>query len=178
MQARIDACPALPGDTAPAATDHEGMTVATLSLDRQPAPALRRGRHRNRALAAYRRTRAVEMAAGGRTYLQIADELGYASRGTVHRIVREALEAQQVQSVELLREVEVKRLDALQVALWDAAMSGDVEAAHACLRIIQARIMVLGLAEPGTGQRPRCQQPQTVILLEDDCRLRGYSIHT
>lgn len=118
------------------------------------------------------------MAAGGRTYLQIADELGYASRGTVHRIVREALEAQQVQSVELLREVEVKRLDALQVALWDAAMSGDVEAAHACLRIIQARIMVLGLAEPGTDQRPRCQQPQTVILLEDDCRLRECSIHT
>ena len=96
----------------------------------------------------------------------------------MHRIVREALEAQQVQSVELLREVEVRRLDALQVGLWDAAMSGDVDAANACLRIIQARIKVLGLADPVAQKQLRCQQPQTVILLKDDCREHGCPDHT
>lgn len=121
-------------------------TAEPLPLDYQAAPALRRGRHRNPALASYRRTKAIEMVTHGATYQQIADELGYANRGTVHRIVREALEAQQAASVEVLREVEVRRLDALQVGLWDAAMSGDVDAAHACLRIIQTRIKVLGLA--------------------------------
>ena len=118
------------------------------------------------------------MAAGGRTYQQIADELGYANRGTVHRIVREVLEAQQAENVELLREVEVRRLDALQVALWDAAMAGDIDAVNACLRIILARIKVLGLAELGADKQSRCQQPQTVILLENDCRERGCPDHT
>jgi hypothetical protein len=152
--------------------------TAALSADVETLPVLRRGRHRNGALASYRRSKAVELAAGGRTYQQIADELGYANRGTVHRIVREALEAQQVQSVELLREVEVRRLDALQLGLWDAAMAGDIDAVNACLRIIQARIKVLGLAQLSNSQRHRCQQPQTVILLEDDCRKRGCPDHT
>ena len=152
------------------------MTAAAISPE--AVPVLRRGRHRNRALATYRRTKAVETTAGGRIYEQIADELGYANRGTVHRIVREALEPQQLQSVEMLREVEVRRLDALQVGLWDAAMAGDVEAANACLRIIQARIKVLGLTATSDDQDAGCQQPHTVILLEDDCRKRGCAQHT
>jgi hypothetical protein len=141
-------------------------------------PPPRSGRHRNRALASWRKNRAVELAASGRTYQQIADELGYANRGTVHRIVREALEAEQTESVDLLREVEVRRLDALQDGLWDAAMAGDIDAVNACLRIILARIKVLGLAEPAVGKRSRCQQPQTVILQKDDCRERGCPDHT
>jgi ABC-type phosphate/phosphonate transport system permease subunit len=118
------------------------------------------------------------MAAGGCTYQQIADELGYANRGTVHRLVREALEAQQVESIDLLRAVEVQRLDALQASLWPAALAGDVEAATACLRIILARVKVLGLVETGNGKRISCQQSQTVILQEDDCRTRGCPEHT
>ena len=49
------------------------------------------GRHRNRALAAARQVRAVELATEGATYQAIADELGYANRGTVHHIVHQAL---------------------------------------------------------------------------------------
>lgn len=156
------------------------MTAPALLLceDVESPPQVRAGRHRNRALASWRKTQAVRLAAAGRTYQQIADELGYANRGTVHRIVREALEAQQAQGVELLREVEVRRLDALQVSLWDAAMAGDIEAVTACLKIILARIKVLGLAEPDVDKRSRCQQPQTVILLENDCRDRGCPDHT
>ena len=152
--------------------------AAVLSNGPWPQPLLRRGRHRNRALAAYRRSKAIELTAGGHTYQQIADELGYANRGTVHRIVREALEAQQAENAQLLREVEVRRLDALQVSLWAAAMAGDIDAVNACLKIILARIKVLGLAEPDVGKRSRCQQTQTVILLENDCRERGCPDHT
>jgi transposase-like protein len=39
------------------------------------------GRHRNRALAAERRSRAVELALTGSSYRAIADQLGYANRG-------------------------------------------------------------------------------------------------
>lgn len=161
------------------AVDHEVTTAQALLLDPHPAPVLRRGRHRNRALASYRRSKAVELAASGRTYQEIADELGYANRGTVHRIVRQALEAQQVQNVELLREVEVQRLNALQVGLWETALAGDLQAAGACVRIIEARVKVLGLTAPTSkASAPSCQQPQTVILMEDDCRLRGCPDHT
>ena len=38
-----------------------------------------RGQHRNRALAAARQARAVQLATEGLTYQQIADELGYAT---------------------------------------------------------------------------------------------------
>ncbi len=150
------------------------MTLAATAPTSAPRTV---ARHRNRALAASRKNQAVRLAADGRTYQQIADELGYANRGTVHRLVRQALEAEQVDSVERLRQVEVDRLDALQTGLWDAAMAGDVEAAGTCLRIVLARIKVLGLAEPTGGGAGRCQQPQTVIVREDDCRLHGCADH-
>jgi DNA-binding NarL/FixJ family response regulator len=53
-----------------------------------------KGRHRNRALAAARQARAVELLTSGRTYQQVADELGYTSRGTVHNVVAKALREQ------------------------------------------------------------------------------------
>ena len=80
--------------------------------------------------------------------------------------------------MELLREVEVRRLDALQAALWDASMAGNMEAVIACLKIILARIKVLGLEGRDRRAPGRCQQPQTVILLADDCRDRGCRDHT
>jgi len=40
------------------------------------------GRHRDRALASARKCRAIQLKLQGLTYQQIADELGYTSRGT------------------------------------------------------------------------------------------------
>lgn len=124
------------------------------------------GRHRNRALAAARRARAIELRAQGRTYEQIADELGYANRGTVCRIVGRALEAQTVEAVDVLRSLEVERLDAVQVAIWDKAMSGDVHAAKQAIRIIAARCRLLGLEGRDWGKTHE-RSPQTVVLPPD-----------
>jgi len=99
----------------------------------------------NRALAAARRARAIELRTQGRTYNQIAAELGYANRGTVFHIVTDALDSRQVEAVDQLRSLESQRLDALQIAVWDRAMSGDVTAALAAIRIISARCRLLGL---------------------------------
>ena len=63
------------------------------------------GRHRNRALARARAARSVELAASGHTYEAIAAELGYASRGTVHRMVHKELRARTTDGVDLLRAV-------------------------------------------------------------------------
>ncbi|NYG07805.1 hypothetical protein BJ986_002292 [Phycicoccus badiiscoriae] len=90
-----------------------------------------------------------------------AAELGYANRGTVFRIVSNALEARETDAIEELRLLERERLDALQAPLWDAAMTGDVSAANAILRIIQARVRLLGLAE---GPRSELAAPRTVVV--------------
>lgn len=124
------------------------------------------GRHRNRALAAARRARAIELRAQGLTYEQIADALGYANRGTVYRMVGRALEAQTVEAVDALRALEVERLDALQVAIWEKAMDGDVSSAREAIRIIAARCRLLGLEGKAWGEG-REQWPRTVVLPPD-----------
>ncbi len=120
------------------------------------------GRHRNRALAAERRSRAVEMALTGSSYQAIADELGYANRGTVYRLVKNALENREVETIDDLRRLEVDRLDTLQVAIWADAVNGDLAAVKAVLRILHLRAKILGLYSHPPAIGPRVTEP--VIL--------------
>jgi len=121
------------------------------------------GQHRNRALAAARRAKAVELRTAGLTYDQIAMELGYANRGTVYSVVAEALRAQTLEAVGELRDLEVARLDSLQVAMWQKAMDGDVPSAIAVLRCIMARCRLLGLDGPGL-LRAEVPRPRTLVV--------------
>ena len=119
------------------------------------------GQHRNKALAAARRVRAVELRTTGLTYDQIAAELGYANRGTVYRLVSEALKAQTVEAVGEHRSLEVERLDKFQVAVWQKAMDGDVSSAAVAARIIMARCRLLGLE--GQGQVDEARSRTVVV---------------
>jgi hypothetical protein len=121
------------------------------------------GQHRNRALAAARRARAVELRTTGLTYDQIAIEFGYANRGTVYRVVSEALRAQTLEAVGELRSLEVERLDSLQSAMWQKAMDGDVPSAMAVVRCIMSRCRLLGLDGPHMldVESPR---PRTLVV--------------
>jgi hypothetical protein len=96
---------------------------------------------------------------------QVADELGYANRGTVYRIVHQALARDTREAVEELQELEGARPDALQVALWDAAMQGDVTAAGEIVRIVATRCRLPGLYGPPS---PEGFAPGTVVLAEED----------
>ncbi len=89
----------------------------------------------------------------GHTYQQIADELGYANRGTVHRLVQQTLHAHQADSVDTLRALEVARLDALQQALWEPALTGDLRAVGQVVQIVVARSRLLGLMPLGKKAR-------------------------
>ena len=126
------------------------------------------GQHRNRALAAARQARAVELATHGMTYQQIADELGYANRGTVYRLVQTALTRELQEDVETHRRLERDRLDALQVSLWERAMSGDLAAAHQVIQIIRTRCRLLGLdlrKKPSAGLAGSLR---TVVVTEEE----------
>ena len=112
------------------------------------------GPHRNRALAAARKARAVELRTAGWTYQEIADELGYKNRGAVYNIVAAALKANTIDAVAALQHLEATRLDALQLALWNKAMDGDLPAVAAIVRIIQARCRLYGLTGHKSDQAP------------------------
>jgi hypothetical protein len=121
------------------------------------------GQHRNRALAAARRARAIELRTAGLTYDQIAIELGYANRGTVYRVVSEALRTQTLEAVGELRSLEVERLNSLQSAMWQKAMDGDVPSAMAVVRCIMSRCRLLGLDGPGL-LRAEVPRPRTLVV--------------
>lgn len=144
-------------------------TLATESIPRVS------GRHQNKALATCRRTRAIQLKAQGLTYQQVADELGYANRGSVHSIVQKGLAKREADSVDTLRFVEQQRLDELQYAVWERAMQGHIPSVGAALHILKARVRLLGLVD--AGESGTCTQPQTVVLQDNDCRLRGCLTH-
>ncbi len=137
------------------ASVHHGWVKSTSAALLDPATQ----RRVNRPLAAWRRARAVELATQGHTYEVIASEVGYANRGTAYRVVRKALDENVAQAVGEYREVEVARLNALQAALWDRAIAGEVEAVDAVLKIVVARVKLLGLG----AARPLEGAPRTVV---------------
>ena len=101
----------------------------------------------------------MEMALTGSSYQAIADELGYANRGTVYRLVRNALEDREVDTIGELRRLEVDRLDTLQVSIWDDAVKGDVRAVAAVLKIMHLRAKVLGLYSHTYSNCPHVTKP-------------------
>ena len=114
------------------------------------------------------------------TYQQVAEQLGYANRGTVHRLVAQSIAAQELEDVAHLRHLESSRLDALQVAVWDAAMAGDLAAVRSAMNIIKARIKLLGLAPERRVQPSKainCSGINTVVVSDEDCRSIGCDRH-
>jgi hypothetical protein len=121
------------------------------------------------AAAKLKRARALELVAEGDSYDEVARLVGFRHRGSAHHAVFAALEEREVDGVEHLRAVELARLDQLQAAWWADAMTGDVKAVSAVLRIIDLRIRVLGLGRP-TPSAPGSPPTALVIGPPEDNR--------
>ena len=108
-----------------------------------------------RARALWRQGQAVQLAADGHSYDEIARQVGYANRGTAWRAVNGALSRQVVKDVEMYRLAEVLRLNRIIEALMPAVFDGDLKAIDQALRAIGLRIKILGLdkvaEEQGSG---------------------------
>jgi hypothetical protein len=103
------------------------------------------------AIAAVKRAKVVEAVAEGATYEAAAKQAGYATRSGAYKAFWKAVDGREAVAVEDHRTLELARLDALQVPLWEKAMNGDVKAAGMVLRIIEQRSRLLGLDKPGGG---------------------------
>ena len=94
--------------------------------------------------------RALRLQRAGKDMFDIARELDL-SVGQVTGLIRSVMdEARTLVSMAEHRELldmEVGRLNALQFAIWDDAMAGDVRAVEACMRLVMARSKLLGLED-------------------------------
>jgi hypothetical protein len=95
-----------------------------------------------------RRAQAIALRIAGLEWQEIANRLGYASRGAACTDVSRALESNRREEraqVEELRFVESQRLDRLQVAVWAQAIAGDPRAVEAALKVMDRRAKLFGL---------------------------------
>lgn len=86
-----------------------------------------------RADTAQRRKQAIDMRMAGASFQQIADTLGYTTRGAACQDISRALEqsvAEQTRSVESYREEELQRLDALLAEAWAVLKRQHVTVSH------------------------------------------------
>jgi hypothetical protein len=104
-----------------------------------------------RTKTAERRAKAVQLRIAGASWETIAQSCGYASRGAANTDVTRAMEAataEACRNADVLRQLEITRLDRLQQAVWAEAIKGDQDAIRTVLGIIDRRCKLLGLAAP------------------------------
>lgn len=118
----------------------------------------------DKALAEYRKARAVELRLAGMEYAEIAREVGYANKGTAWKAANGALRERTDQMADEYLETELARLDALQAASWEDAMAGDTTAIHTVLKVMGHRMRLLGLDRIEQAK----QGPKCVVLSPDE----------
>lgn len=99
---------------------------------------------RDRVAVSEKRVRAVDLRRAGKSYREIASEMGI-SLGRAHALVTEALEEVTTEAVDSLRLVEGERLDAALAAIWPRVEGGDLKAIEAFLRISVRRAQLFGI---------------------------------
>lgn len=114
---------------------------------------------KSKATRAERENIVFEMRKAGATFEKIGAALGVSAQ-RVHQIFERKLRevrTQTSQNAELLRALEMQRLDDLQSFLWDKAKKGNATAIDRILKIMERRARLEGLDAPqriGLGGDP------------------------
>lgn len=95
-----------------------------------------------------RAQKALALVQAGATWEQVAEECGYANRGTAFNVVHRLLTRVETEGVEALREKQGARLERLHMAHWAAALKGDLKATLACLKIYERQARLYGTDAP------------------------------
>ena len=92
---------------------------------------------------------AYEMLLGGKSHSEVAEALDIAHQNDVWRMLTERFQYDAARLTDAERKeilgMELLRLNALQAAVWPAAMMGDPKSVDSAVRIIQARAKITGI---------------------------------
>ena len=100
--------------------------------------------------ARQREQQAVTLRLAGQTYQAISDVMGV-TKGGVYKMVKNSMERtikHTDESVEILKEIELHRLDRLYARMFPLAEQGSMGAVDRCLKIMERRARLLGLDAP------------------------------
>lgn len=106
-------------------------------------------RSRSRALA--KQAQAVDLFAKGHTFQQIANRVGYAHRGTAHKVVMKALNSQIIEDIEYLRNEEYEALNMVLRQCWQVirdehtSVTEQLRAVSEAASIIEKKSKLMGL---------------------------------
>lgn len=95
-----------------------------------------------------RRAKALNLRRAGKSYAEIAEELGYGGKnptGAASKDVSRALDSVIQEAGEQLIRLERARLEALLSFMFPLAEKGDVRAARECVRVLERLHRLLGL---------------------------------
>jgi hypothetical protein len=95
-----------------------------------------------------RDARVFELRIKGHTFDQIAGEVGYSGPSGAWQAYQRIKSETIFESIDEARQLELMRLDEMQLAVWDRAINGDLPAAHCVLKIMDRRAKLLGLDKP------------------------------
>lgn len=104
----------------------------------------------SKATAAEKRKMALDLRRAGWTFEDIAQEVGYANKGSAHRAVKQGIADITRESATELVELELARLDAMFSGLYAAARGGDNFSVDRALKIMDQRAKLLGLYDRKT----------------------------
>lgn len=88
---------------------------------------------------------AQQMRVAGASWAEIADALGYSSEQSASTAVRSARRTRTKDEMEDIVDLELQRLDMLQLIMWRTAQQGDVRAVQSILQMMTLRMKLLGL---------------------------------
>ena len=91
---------------------------------------------------------ALRLRLQGKSYQQIADELGYATPSGAHQAVKKALARTVQEPADELRKVESDRMDAMLSYMWPRVEKGDPRAVEVAMKLAERRAKLLGLDAP------------------------------
>lgn len=92
---------------------------------------------------------AIQLRLAGATLTQIADQVGYATPSGAHQAIMAALRTNLPETTRAeARALELARLDRLEMAHWQRALSGDDKASNIVLKCIGMRRQILGIDAP------------------------------
>lgn len=111
-------------------------------------PVSRRPAAPSMIAAAKKGNEAVELRLAGMTYHAIAQQLGYHDESGAYRAIMRTLTRTVPEGLEQVRQMEVRRLDAIFRGQYVAAVRGDRLAVDRCLKIMERRAALLGLDAP------------------------------
>jgi exonuclease VII large subunit len=101
--------------------------------------------------ARMRGQQAIKLRMAGATLDDIAKELEFKSAASAYKSVMRELKAtaqDMGEGIEAVRQLELNRLDQMQLPLWPQVLDGDIAATTTALRIQERRASLLGLDAP------------------------------